>query len=71
MKEAYSWSCSFEDASGAATWCDTTQASNDQFDWTMGQGSTPSSPTGPDAAQSGQHYVFIEATRRQKHDTAA
>ena len=65
------WSCSFEDdASGAGTWCDTTNDVDDDFDWTLSKDPTPSNPTGPDAAHSGQYYVFIEATNRQQDDKA-
>merc|ERR1712004_34996 len=39
-----------------------TQIQNDDFDWTVNSGSTPSRHTGPEAAQQGQFYIFIEAS---------
>ena len=64
------WSCSFETTSGADTWCDVTQASDDDFDWSFGNGPTPSNPTGPSKGHSGPYFTFIEATRRQYNDRA-
>lgn len=48
-------------------WKDST---NDKFDWTRKQGRTPSCGTGPDRAAGGKYYVFVEASRKQKYDTA-
>jgi len=38
------------------------QASNDDFDWTIRSGSTPSRHTGPGAAYRGESYAYIEAS---------
>jgi hypothetical protein len=47
------------------------QSPDDQFDWTIFSGPTPSSPTGPDAAYTGQFYIYIEASNpRKRNDTA-
>ena len=47
-----------------------TQSQVDDFDWTVTDQATPSSPTGPDAAYRGAFYVFIETTGRQPGDQA-
>lgn len=39
-----------------------TQATNDQMDWTVLAGSTPTASTGPDFAANGTYYVYTEAT---------
>ena len=39
-----------------------TQDSNDDFDWTLQTGATPSPGTGPTAAGDGSHYLFLEAS---------
>ena len=48
------------------------QMQNDDFDWTIGSGATPSEETGPDSAISGSrpNYLYIEATNRRHNDTA-
>lgn len=38
------------------------QATNDQMDWTVLSGSTPTASTGPDVAANGTYYVYTEAT---------
>jgi hypothetical protein len=38
------------------------QATNDQMDWTLLSGSTPSPATGPDFAANGSFYAYTEAT---------
>ncbi len=48
---------SFE--SGLGTW---SQATNDQMDWTLLSGSTPTANTGPDNAANGSFYAYTEAT---------
>ncbi len=45
--------------SGLGTW---TQATNDQMDWTLFSGSTPTASTGPAAAFNGSFYAYTEAT---------
>lgn len=47
----------FEGSTGA--W---TQSSNDDIDWTNQSGGTPSSSTGPTAADEGSYYMYIEAS---------
>ena len=39
-----------------------TQNSNDDINWTVRSGSTPSSNTGPSAAADGSHYIYTEAS---------
>ncbi|MBK9014111.1 MAG: T9SS type A sorting domain-containing protein [Saprospiraceae bacterium] len=48
---------SFE--SGLGDW---SQATNDQMDWTLLSGSTPTASTGPDNAANGSFYAYTEAT---------
>ncbi len=48
---------SFENTLGA--W---TQATGDNFDWTIRSGGTPSSNTGPTSASSGTYYVYMESS---------
>ncbi|BDS09620.1 trypsin-like peptidase domain-containing protein [Aureispira anguillae] len=48
---------SFENTTGA--W---TQGTNDDFDWTLLSGATPSNATGPTAANEGTYYIYMEAT---------
>ncbi|XP_069106937.1 MAM and LDL-receptor class A domain-containing protein 1-like [Argopecten irradians] len=50
--------CTFENNAP----CFLTQELNDNFDWTIGQGSTPSSSTGPSSAFEGNRYAFIETS---------
>ena len=38
------------------------QSQDDDFDWTLNQGSTPSSGTGPSAAYEGNFYLYTEAS---------
>ncbi|CAM1344712.1 T9SS type A sorting domain-containing protein [Tenacibaculum amylolyticum] len=49
---------SFEN--GLENWAD---ATNDHFNWTRTTGRTPSNVTGPSAADHGNYYMFIEASR--------
>ncbi len=51
------YSESFE--SGWGIW---TQSTDDQFDWTRHSGPTPTPNTGPNSAQDGDYYIYIEAT---------
>ncbi|CAA6803727.1 MAG: Serine protease [uncultured Aureispira sp.] len=48
---------SFENTLG-----DWTQDSGDDFDWATRSGSTPSSNTGPSAANSGSYYIYMESS---------
>jgi len=48
---------SYENTLGA--W---TQDSDDDFDWTIQSGGTPSSNTGPSSANDGSYYVFMESS---------
>ncbi|XP_021350868.1 MAM and LDL-receptor class A domain-containing protein 1-like isoform X5 [Mizuhopecten yessoensis] len=52
--------CTFED--GAYCFLEQVNAAVDSFDWTINQGGTPSSNTGPDNAHTGSKYAFIEAS---------
>ena len=53
----YPYSEGFENTTGA--W---TQNSGDDFDWTVQSGGTPSSNTGPTAANEGSYYVYMESS---------
>jgi len=62
-------SCDFEDEFFPL--CFGEQAEDDDFDWTLKVGDTPSSHTGPDRAFSGAHYLYTEASNpRQAGDVA-
>ena len=39
-----------------------TQSSNDDFDWSLRSGSTPSSNTGPSGAAEGSYYIYMESS---------
>ncbi len=54
---AFPYNEGFENTLGA--W---TQASGDNFDWTLRTGTTPSSSTGPSGAFEGTHYIYVEAS---------
>ena len=62
-------SCDFE-SNRQPSMCDMVQEKNDQFDWTLISGATPSDLTGPTSAASGIFYIYIEATDRSTNDTA-
>lgn len=53
----YPYAEGFENTLGA--W---SQASGDDFDWTIQSGGTPSSNTGPTAANEGTYYVYMESS---------
>lgn len=50
------YSESFE---GSSAWSNT---SDDDFDWALNSGGTPSSGTGPSAASDGSNYAFVESS---------
>jgi len=54
---SYPYAQGFENTLG--NW---TQASTDDFDWSLGSGSTPSSDTGPSSADEGSYYVYMESS---------
>jgi Zn-dependent metalloprotease/chitodextrinase len=54
---AFPYNESFENTLGL--W---SQASDDDFDWTVKTGSTPSSNTGPSSADNGSYYVYMESS---------
>nr|XP_058973356.1 MAM and LDL-receptor class A domain-containing protein 1-like isoform X1 [Pocillopora verrucosa] len=60
--------CNFDSGS----LCDLTQATGDQFDWTLHKGPTSTGGTGPGTDMSGKgYYVYIEtSTPRRKGDRA-
>ena len=66
----FHWQCSFENVYGKYTLCGMTQSTDDQFDWSQGEGPTPSEYTGPQEAMSKPYYVFIEVSNRNRHDMA-
>lgn len=55
-------SCDFENKDGIGTLCDFSQSINDDFDWTLQTGNTPSRHTGPDEAYTGSYYIYVEAS---------
>ncbi|XP_071131722.1 MAM and LDL-receptor class A domain-containing protein 1-like isoform X4 [Mytilus edulis] len=59
--------CTFED--GAS--CFLVEATNDDFDWTLRSGSTPSRGTGPQSAVEGSKYKYVEVSSpRGSNDVA-
>ncbi|VDI66984.1 Hypothetical predicted protein, partial [Mytilus galloprovincialis] len=59
--------CTFED--GAP--CFLVEATNDDFDWTIRSGSTPSGGTGPQSAVEGSKYKYVEVSSpRGSNDVA-
>jgi len=70
----WNWSCNFELADESADWCGESEATDDNFDWSIYYRPTPSDPshpTGPDQAFRGNWYIYIETSNpRQSNDTA-
>jgi len=67
------YSCDFElrNERSVTTMCGITQDDRtDSFDWTLKRGPTPSGVTGPSRANSGDYYIFTEATSRRQGDQA-
>ncbi|XP_072182121.1 MAM and LDL-receptor class A domain-containing protein 1-like [Diadema setosum] len=64
------WDCTFEDQ----TLCSWTQGTNDDFDWQLQSGSTPSVGTGPPADHTTQtingYYVVIDASSAGENQRA-
>ena len=67
------WRCSFEDNSGRKTLCGMQQMTNDNFDWTVQSGRTPSDETGPRSAisDSQPNYIYIEASSPRRYNEKA
>ena len=65
------WACSFDGKDGYSDWCDMSQDRNDDFDWTIWSGSTPSDETGPERAYNGKYYIYIEASNPRRRDDKA
>lgn len=60
--------CNFDSGS----LCDFTQATGDQFDWTLHKGSTRSGGTGPSTDMSGKgYYVYIETSNPRREGDRA
>ncbi|XP_060069836.1 MAM domain-containing glycosylphosphatidylinositol anchor protein 1-like [Ylistrum balloti] len=59
--------CNFEDDSV----CFLQQARDDSFDWTIREGPTASSPTGPSGAYEGKHYAYVETSGLIKENDVA
>ena len=69
---SFRWTCNFDDTEPGEKWCEIQQDTvNDQFDWTLQTGATPSFETGPVGAHTGTHYIFIEASRPRKRGDSA
>uniref|UniRef100_K1QQ94 MAM and LDL-receptor class A domain-containing protein 1 n=1 Tax=Magallana gigas TaxID=29159 RepID=K1QQ94_MAGGI len=58
--------CTFE----TGTSCFLNNSNNDDFDWQIQRGQTPSRGTGPSSAYEGQLYSYIEASGKRKDDVA-
>ncbi|XP_052711456.1 MAM and LDL-receptor class A domain-containing protein 1-like isoform X3 [Crassostrea angulata] len=58
--------CTFE----TGTSCFLNNINNDDFDWQIQRGQTPSRGTGPSSAYEGQLYSYIEASGKRKDDVA-
>ncbi|KAK2188835.1 hypothetical protein NP493_122g04028 [Ridgeia piscesae] len=66
-----SWRCDFEGSAGEGSTCDMVQSREDTFDWTLKKGATPSRPTGPDSAYSGNYYIYIETSNPRRYNDRA
>ncbi|KAI0225936.1 Zinc metalloproteinase dpy-31 [Lamellibrachia satsuma] len=69
--EPFRWQCDFEGSSGEGSTCDMVQSKEDNFDWTLKTGATPSRPTGPDSAHSGKYYIYIETSNPRRYGDRA
>ncbi|XP_052711416.1 MAM and LDL-receptor class A domain-containing protein 1-like isoform X1 [Crassostrea angulata] len=58
--------CTFE----TGTSCFLNNINNDDFDWQIQSGNTPSLSTGPSSAYEGQLYSYIETSGKRKDDVA-
>ena len=58
--------CEFETSQGSPSLCSLSQATDDNFDWTLNTGATASRHTGPAAAKTGTHYVYMEASEPRR-----
>merc|ERR1712226_759419 len=68
----FTWSCDFEGENRKGNMCDLEQGDKkDNFDWTLGTGSTPSEETGPSVASQGFYYMYIEASNPRKEGDEA
>jgi len=63
--------CDFEDWTHTTGEICGTQSTNDDFDWTVQSGGTPSRHTGPESAQQGEYYIFIEASSPREYGDKA
>ena len=52
-------------------WCGIEQMQGDDFDWTLIDKATGSQGTGPDQAQSGSQYIYIETSNPRKFNETA
>ena len=50
--------------------CDFDQSTDDDFDWTIGREDTPTSKTGPQQADSGDFYAYIESSGKNIGENA-
>jgi hypothetical protein len=58
--------CDFE----RNTLCGMTQLTDDEFDWNLVSGPTPTELTGPNSAKSGVYYVYAPGAGPQPDDKA-
>ena len=62
------WGCPFRALGERRPWCDFSQGGNDNFDWTLQQGPTPTRRTGPDRDYfTGTGAWLLAATRNLLH----
>ena len=60
------WRCSFEDGN----YCNMQQSSVDTIDWSIKEGPTLTSRTGPSQAYRGRKYALVEGSSRLRNDYA-
>ena len=62
-------SCNFDDVD-VDPWCGFTQSQDDDFEWILTEGSTPTKNTGPLEAYEGNKYVLVEASLKAENESA-
>ena len=64
--------CNFETSEGASSMCGMIQRDDDDFDWVLRNGATPSEYTGPSEGDDGsEYYIHIEASKPRTKDDEA
>ena len=65
------WSCDFDSDPPWGPWCGMVQSVKDKFNWSVTNRGTPSQPTGPERAQNGNYYIYIETSNPRKPNETA